>query len=69
MKATIGIILIVLGVAVFVVRGISYTTTEEVADIGPVEISKENEHTIPLSPVLGGIALLGGVALTFSNRK
>lgn len=72
MKASasiIGIILIILGVLAFVYQGITYTTREEVADIGPVEIQTQEEKTIPLPPVFGGVALIGGVALVIAGTR
>jgi len=63
MQRNIGIILIVLGIAAFVFQGVSYTTEETVLDLGPVEVTKEEPNRIPLPPVLGAMALLGGVGL------
>ena len=40
----VGIILVVLGIAGFVIQGITVTSTEEVADIGPLEIQEEHCH-------------------------
>jgi uncharacterized membrane protein len=59
----IGIVLIILGIVALAYQGISYTTRERVADIGPVEVTKESRKTIPLPPLLGGLALAGGVVL------
>ena len=59
----IGIILIVLGVVALAWQGISYTTTERVVDLGPLKVDAKKEKTIPLPPVLGGLALAGGVVL------
>jgi len=59
----LGIALIVLGVIAFAYQGITYTTREKVVDLGPIKISADKEKTIPLSPVLGGLALAGGVVL------
>jgi hypothetical protein len=70
MKRTIGIILIVLGIVAFVFQGISYTTKEKVLDIGPLKVTKEERNTIPLPPVLGALALLGGIGLVaLGGRK
>ena len=70
MQRTIGIILIVLGIAALVLQGVSYTTEETVLDVGPVEVTKEKSNTIPLPPVFGAVALLGGVGLVaFGGRK
>jgi uncharacterized membrane protein len=59
----IGIILIVLGVVSLAYQGITYTTREKVLDIGPLEATTEKEKTIPLPPIVGGLALAGGVIL------
>jgi hypothetical protein len=59
----VGIALIVIGVMALAYEGISYTTRERVADIGPVEVTKETKKTIPLPPLLGGLALAGGIVL------
>jgi Na+-transporting methylmalonyl-CoA/oxaloacetate decarboxylase gamma subunit len=63
MARTVGLVLIVLGILAFVVQGISYTTEKEIVDVGPLELKTEEKKTIPLSPVLGGLALVGGIAL------
>lgn len=65
MRATVivGIVLLVLGVLALVYQGISYTTTEEVADIGPLEVQSEDTETIPLPPIVGGIGVVAGIAL------
>jgi len=58
-----GIALIALGLIAFAYQGITYTTREKVVDLGPIKITADKEKTIPLSPVLGGLALAGGVVL------
>jgi hypothetical protein len=59
----VGIILIVIGLVSLAIGGISYTTREKVLDIGPLEATAERERTIPLPPLLGGLALAGGIVL------
>jgi hypothetical protein len=66
MKASlmlIGIALIELGLIALVYQGITYTTREKVVDLGPLKITAEKERTIPLPPILGGLALAGGIVL------
>lgn len=63
MKKIIGVLLIVVGLLGFVVGGISFTTEEDVADIGPVEVERQEEQTIPIGPVASGVAVLAGVSL------
>lgn len=69
MLKIIGIILIVLGVVALVFQGISYTKHEKVFDMGPIHATADNKKTIPLPPVLGGIALAGGIVLLFVGGK
>jgi hypothetical protein len=59
----IGIVLLVLGVAALAYQGITYTSREKVIDLGPITASVEKKKTIPLPPILGALALVGGVVL------
>jgi drug/metabolite transporter (DMT)-like permease len=63
----LGILLIVLGVIGLVYGGISYTRREKVIDVGPLEVTTEEKETIPLPPILGAAALLGGIALVVAS--
>ncbi len=59
----IGIVLIVLGALALAYQGFNYTRTEKVIDIGPLQATTETQQRIPVPPILGGLALLGGVVL------
>jgi hypothetical protein len=59
----VGIVLIVVGALALAYGGISYTKREKVLDIGPIEATAETRETIPLPPLLGGLALAGGIIL------
>ncbi|HEY4839397.1 MAG TPA: hypothetical protein VIH72_12360 [Candidatus Acidoferrales bacterium] len=61
--ALMGVILIILGAVALAYQGITYTTHKKVLDIGPIQATKEEHKTIPLPPVLGGVALVGGIVL------
>jgi uncharacterized membrane protein HdeD (DUF308 family) len=63
LAVVIGIVLIVLGVVALVMGGITYTTQETVLEVGPLKAQAEKEKTIPLPPLLGAIALVGGIIL------
>jgi hypothetical protein len=63
----LGIILIVAGALLLAYKGITYTTHEKVLDVGPLEVTKEEKHRFPYSPVAAGIALAGGVALVAAS--
>ncbi|HEX9284156.1 MAG TPA: hypothetical protein VF879_00670 [Nitrospirales bacterium] len=65
----LGIALIVLAVVAFAYQGITYTTQEEVLDVGPLKATVEKDKTIPLPPIVGAAALIGGIVLLLSARK
>ena len=64
-----GIVLIVLGVAALVYQGITYTTRDTVIDLGPIHATAERQKTFPLPPVLGIVAIAGGIVLLVGGMK
>ena len=69
MMKLIGVALIALGVIALVYQVISYTSKEKILDVGPFKAEVKHEKTIPLSPVLGVVALVGGVAILLFARR
>ncbi|MCX5869584.1 MAG: DUF3185 domain-containing protein [Deltaproteobacteria bacterium] len=65
----LAIVLIALGVVAFGYQGITYTTTEKVVDLGPLQMTAEKTKTFPLPPIVGAIALVGGIVLLVMGRK
>ena len=65
----LGIILIIAGIAMFLVTGISYTTEETVIDAGPLQVSAENEESLNWPPYAGGIAVIAGFVLLAVGKK
>jgi uncharacterized membrane protein len=65
----IGVLLIALGIIAFAYQGISYTTREKVVDIGPIHMTADKTRTLPLTPVVGVVALAGGIALLVLGSK
>ena len=65
----LGLALIVLGVVAFAYQGITYTTREKVIDVGPLQATVDKQETIPLSPFVGGVALIGGIALLIVGTR
>lgn len=63
----IGVLLIVLGVAALMFQGITYYTTERVAEAGPFAIDVQKPHTIVLHPLVGIASLIGGIACLFAG--
>lgn len=69
MTRTIGLILCVLGVIGLVWGGMTYTTREKVVDLGPIEITNEKKHTLPLPPIIGAVALIGGIVILVTSKQ
>ena len=64
-----GIILIVIGIVALAYQGITYTTREKVVDLGPIQVTADKTKTLPLPPIVGGIALVGGIVLLVMGNK
>ena len=65
----IGIVLMVLGALALAYQGINYTRQEKVLDIGPIHATAEKHERIPLPPVVGGLALAGGIVLLVMGAR
>jgi len=63
------LILIAVGIIALVYQGISYQSQDRVVDLGPLHVTAERTHTLPLPPIAGGVALLGGIALLIFDLK
>jgi drug/metabolite transporter (DMT)-like permease len=68
-RTILGIILAVLGLFALAYQGLTYTTQKKVVDIGPIKATKEEHHTIPLPPILGALALVGGIVVVITDRR
>jgi hypothetical protein len=66
---TAGLVLIVIGAIALIWGGITYTTRDQVVDVGPLHASVEKEHHVPFSPIAGAVLLVGGIALMAVGRK
>jgi len=71
MKSTVmaGIVLIVLGVLALAYQGISYTRDKKVVDLGPIQATAKTHERIPLPPIVGAIALAGGLGLVIVGAR
>jgi uncharacterized membrane protein HdeD (DUF308 family) len=65
----VGVALIILGVLALAYQGITYTTREKIIDIGPLKASVDKEKSIPLPPIVGALALAGGVVLVIVGAR
>ena len=64
-----GIVLIVLGALGLAYQGITYTHRENVLDVGPIHATKDTQEQIPVPPILGGLALIGGIGLLVAGAR
>ena len=69
MSRTVGIILIVLGLVGLAWGGFTYTTRQRVLDVGPIHATRDKTHVVPLPPIAGAVALVGGIALLLSRPR
>ncbi len=66
----LGIILIIVGIVALAYGSFaSFTTKENVAKLGPLEINKQEEHPVPIGPIVGGVALVGGILLLVTGSR
>lgn len=65
----VGILLIVIGIIGFAVGGVNFTHEKQDAKIGPVEITHKTTDTMPIPPILSGVALLGGIGLVVVGAR
>jgi len=65
----VGIILIVAGLLMMLITGFNLVTKEKVVDLGPIEINKEKNHPVQLSPIIGGVIIVAGVVVYMTNKN
>jgi hypothetical protein len=65
----VGLILIVLGVVGLALGGFSFTHKEKVVDLGPIEATADEKESVPIPPILAGLALVGGVVLLVAGTR
>jgi hypothetical protein len=65
----VGILLIVLGGLALAYQGFNYTHHERVMDVGPMHVTREDHERVSIPPILGGLALVGGIVLLVVGAK
>ncbi len=64
-----GIILLIIGIVMMVINGINWTTEKKVVDLGPLEVNKEQNHSVGWPMYVGGIIAVGGIILVVAGGK
>ncbi len=65
----VGALLILLGVIVLSVGGFSFTRREKVAEVGPIGVTAERKRSVPLPPIVGGLAIAGGLLVLVASAR
>jgi hypothetical protein len=68
-QSIVGIVLIAIGIIALGYQGFTYTTREKAIDLGPIQVTTEKTRTFPLPPIVGGVALIGGILLLITAGK
>jgi hypothetical protein len=66
---TFGIILIVVGIAMILIKGFSVTTEKKVVDLGPLEVNKKENKWIGWPTYAGAVIAVVGVVMVVSDKK
>jgi hypothetical protein len=64
-----GVLLIAIGIAGLVIDNISFTEKRVVVDAGPIKVTADQQHTIPIPSIAGVIAVIAGVGMIFYGRQ
>lgn len=65
----VGVLLIIVGIAGLAFGGFSFTRKEKVLDVGPIEASADKKESLPVPPLLGALAIVGGVVLLVTGAR
>jgi drug/metabolite transporter (DMT)-like permease len=65
----VGLLLIIVGIAGLAFGGFSFTHKEKVIDLGPIQASADKKESLPVSPVLGALAIVGGLVLLATSGR
>jgi uncharacterized membrane protein HdeD (DUF308 family) len=68
-RTIIGVALLILGIVALAYQGFSYTVPKKAVDLGPIQVTRQERHTVPLPPILGALALIGGIAVVVLGRS
>jgi len=68
-RTVIGVALLILGIIALAYQGFTYTVPKKEVDLGPIQVTRQERHTVPLPPILGALALIGGIAVLVLDRS
>jgi len=65
----VGIVLVIIGLVGLAYGGVTWTTSEKVVDLGPLQVSRDETQSLPLPPIAGGVCLIAGVVLLVAGGR
>jgi hypothetical protein len=65
----IGVVLVVLGIAGLIIENVTFTETKQVLDLGPLQVTSEEQHNVPIPTIAGVIAVIAGLGMIFASRR
>jgi hypothetical protein len=65
----VGVVLMVLGLAGLIVQNVTFTETKQVLNVGPLQVSTEERHNVPIPTIAGIIAVVAGLGMIFASRR
>ena len=65
----LGVLLVALGILALTYRGVTYTDRDKVLDVGPIEATTTEKKTVPIHPLFGTIAIVGGLVLLVAGAR
>jgi hypothetical protein len=68
-RLILGIVLVAIGIISLAYQGITYTTHKKVIDLGPIQATETEHHTLPMPPILGVISLVGGIVVLATGKR
>jgi uncharacterized membrane protein HdeD (DUF308 family) len=68
-RTIIGVALLILGIIALAYQGFTYTVPKKAVDLGPIQVTRQERHTVPLPPILGALALISGIAVLVLDRS
>ena len=68
-RTIIAVALLILGIIALAYQGFTYTVPKKAVDLGPIQVTRQERHTVPLPPILGALALIGGIAVLVLDRS
>ena len=65
----IGVVMVVLGIAGLIIQNVTFTETKHVLNVGPLQVTAEEQHNVPIPTIAGIAAIIAGLGMIFASRR